>query len=75
MLPMRTTPPFRAAHVGSLLRPATVLAARADFAAGRIGADQHPGLALLQAQWGEPFPEPLGHVEAELDQQENDAAA
>src|SRR6516162_4902723 len=40
MLPMRTTPPFRADHVGSLLRPATVLAARDDFAAGRIGADQ-----------------------------------
>ncbi len=40
MLPMRTTPPFRADHVGSLLRPATVLAARGDFAAGRIGAEQ-----------------------------------
>jgi 5-methyltetrahydropteroyltriglutamate--homocysteine methyltransferase len=40
MLPMRTTPPFRADHVGSLLRPATVLAARDDFAAGRITADQ-----------------------------------
>ena len=40
MLPMRTTPPFRADHVGSLLRPASVLAARADFAAGRIDAGQ-----------------------------------
>jgi 5-methyltetrahydropteroyltriglutamate--homocysteine methyltransferase len=40
MLPMRTTPPFRADHVGSLLRPASVLAARADFAAGRITAPQ-----------------------------------
>jgi 5-methyltetrahydropteroyltriglutamate--homocysteine methyltransferase len=40
MLPMRTSPPFRADHVGSLLRPAPVLAARADLAAGRIGADQ-----------------------------------
>src|SRR5215471_7417705 len=40
MLPMRTTPPFRADHVGSLLRPARVLTARADFAAGLIGADQ-----------------------------------
>src|SRR2546423_9173682 len=40
MLPMRTTPPFRADHVGSLLRPAAVLAARDDFAAGRIGAGQ-----------------------------------
>ena len=40
MLPMRTTPPFRADHVGSLLRPAGVLAARDDFAAGRITARQ-----------------------------------
>src|SRR5215468_8350409 len=40
MLPMRTTPPFRADHVGSLLRPASVLAARDDFAAGRITAEQ-----------------------------------
>jgi 5-methyltetrahydropteroyltriglutamate--homocysteine methyltransferase len=37
---MRTTPPFRADHVGSLLRPASVLAARDDFAAGRITAQQ-----------------------------------
>jgi 5-methyltetrahydropteroyltriglutamate--homocysteine methyltransferase len=40
MLPMRTTPPFRADHVGSLLRPAGLLAARAEFAAGQITADQ-----------------------------------
>jgi 5-methyltetrahydropteroyltriglutamate--homocysteine methyltransferase len=40
MLRMRTTPPFRADHVGSLLRPASVLAARDDFAAGRITAQQ-----------------------------------
>jgi 5-methyltetrahydropteroyltriglutamate--homocysteine methyltransferase len=33
----RTTPPFRADHVGSLLRPPELLAAREDFAAGRIG--------------------------------------
>jgi methionine synthase II (cobalamin-independent) len=33
-------PPFRADHVGSLLRPPEVLRARADFAAGRIGADE-----------------------------------
>jgi 5-methyltetrahydropteroyltriglutamate--homocysteine methyltransferase len=37
---MRTTPPFRADHVGSLLRPASVHAARDDFAAGRITAPQ-----------------------------------
>jgi 5-methyltetrahydropteroyltriglutamate--homocysteine methyltransferase len=35
---MRTAPPFRADHVGSLLRPAGLLAAREDFAAGRSGA-------------------------------------
>ena len=34
----RATPPFRADHVGSLLRPATLLAARDDFAAGKIDA-------------------------------------
>ena len=36
---MRTTPPFRADHVGSLLRPQTLLKAREDFAAGRISAE------------------------------------
>jgi methionine synthase II (cobalamin-independent) len=36
----RTTPPFRADHVGSLLRPPGLLAAREDFAAGRIPAGQ-----------------------------------
>jgi 5-methyltetrahydropteroyltriglutamate--homocysteine methyltransferase len=35
---MRLTPPFRADHVGSLLRPAPLLAAREDFAAGRLDA-------------------------------------
>jgi 5-methyltetrahydropteroyltriglutamate--homocysteine methyltransferase len=37
---MRTTPPFRADHVGSLLRPPELLQARDDFAAGKIGAEQ-----------------------------------
>jgi 5-methyltetrahydropteroyltriglutamate--homocysteine methyltransferase len=37
---VRTTPPFRADHVGSLLRPAGLLAARADHAAGRISVQQ-----------------------------------
>jgi 5-methyltetrahydropteroyltriglutamate--homocysteine methyltransferase len=32
-------PPFRADHVGSLLRPADLLRAREDFAADRISAD------------------------------------
>jgi 5-methyltetrahydropteroyltriglutamate--homocysteine methyltransferase len=34
----RSTPPFRADHVGSLLRPPVLLAARDDFAAGKIDA-------------------------------------
>ncbi len=37
---MRTTPPFRADHVGSLLRPANLLSARDEFAAGLIDAAQ-----------------------------------
>jgi len=36
----RTTPPFRADHVGSLLRPPELLQARDDAAAGRIDADE-----------------------------------
>src|SRR5215468_11664684 len=34
----RTSPPFRADHVGSLLRPPRLLQARDDFAAERIDA-------------------------------------
>ena len=37
-------PPFRADHVGSLLRPPGLLRARDDFAAGRIGADELRGI-------------------------------
>jgi 5-methyltetrahydropteroyltriglutamate--homocysteine methyltransferase len=36
----RDLPPFRADHVGSLLRPPDLLAARDDFAAGRITAEE-----------------------------------
>src|SRR3954447_4064600 len=36
----RTAPPFRADHVGSLLRPPELLKARADAAAGAISAAQ-----------------------------------
>jgi 5-methyltetrahydropteroyltriglutamate--homocysteine methyltransferase len=36
----RTTPPFRADHVGSLLRPPEVLRAREEAAAGRITAEE-----------------------------------
>ena len=37
---VRTTPPFRADHVGSLLRPPELLRAREDAAAGRIDAEE-----------------------------------
>jgi 5-methyltetrahydropteroyltriglutamate--homocysteine methyltransferase len=43
----RTSPPFRADHVGSLLRPPRLLAAREDFAAGRITA---AGLRTVEDQ-------------------------
>jgi 5-methyltetrahydropteroyltriglutamate--homocysteine methyltransferase len=36
----RTVPPFRADHVGSLLRPQKLLAARQQFAAGQMSAEQ-----------------------------------
>jgi 5-methyltetrahydropteroyltriglutamate--homocysteine methyltransferase len=39
-LAARTTPPFRADHVGSLLRPPELLQAREDHEAGKIGAEQ-----------------------------------
>src|ERR671926_1879266 len=41
---IRTTPPFRADHVGSLLRPPELLRAREDFASGRISADKLRGI-------------------------------
>jgi 5-methyltetrahydropteroyltriglutamate--homocysteine methyltransferase len=39
-LSIRTTPPFRADHVGSLLRSKSLLAARAEHEAGRLSAEQ-----------------------------------
>jgi len=36
----RTTPPFRADHVGSLLRPPELLRAREGFAEGRVSAGE-----------------------------------
>jgi 5-methyltetrahydropteroyltriglutamate--homocysteine methyltransferase len=36
----RASPPFRAEHIGSLLRPGGLLAARREHAAGRIGDDE-----------------------------------
>src|SRR3954451_271062 len=36
----RTKPPFRADHVGSLLRPQRLLEAREELAAGRLSADE-----------------------------------
>jgi 5-methyltetrahydropteroyltriglutamate--homocysteine methyltransferase len=40
----RETPPFRADHVGSLLRPPELLEARERFAAGAIDADELRGI-------------------------------
>jgi 5-methyltetrahydropteroyltriglutamate--homocysteine methyltransferase len=40
----RTSPPFRADHVGSLLRPPRLLQARDDRAAGRIDDDELRGI-------------------------------
>src|SRR4051812_29731639 len=40
----RTTPPFRADHAGSLLRPPQLLQARADFKEGRIDAADLRGI-------------------------------
>src|SRR5207248_10515579 len=37
---MRESPPFRADHVGSLLRPPELLNAREEHAAGRIDDDE-----------------------------------
>jgi 5-methyltetrahydropteroyltriglutamate--homocysteine methyltransferase len=39
-MPDRTSPPFRADHVGSLLRPPELLRAREDFADDRISAEE-----------------------------------
>jgi 5-methyltetrahydropteroyltriglutamate--homocysteine methyltransferase len=43
-LSKRTKPPFRADHVGSLLRPPQLLQARDDHAAGRIDDDELRGI-------------------------------
>jgi 5-methyltetrahydropteroyltriglutamate--homocysteine methyltransferase len=40
----RNKPPFRADHVGSLLRPPELLRAREDFAAGRISSEELRGI-------------------------------
>ena len=40
----RTEPPFRADHVGSLLRPPELLRAREDFAAGHISSEELRGI-------------------------------
>jgi 5-methyltetrahydropteroyltriglutamate--homocysteine methyltransferase len=40
----RTSPPFRADHVGSLLRPPELLKAREDFTEARIDADELRGI-------------------------------
>src|SRR5579864_8976651 len=56
----RTSPPFRADHVGSLLRLPSLLQARDDFAAGRITAadlravedEEIPGAIRMQEEVG-----------------------
>src|ERR1700758_5334162 len=56
----RTSPPFRADHVGSLLRPQRLLMARDDFAAGKITAadlravedEVIPGAIAMQEEVG-----------------------
>ena len=53
-MPHRTTPPFRADHVGSLLRPPEVLRAREDAAAGpdhRRGAAGGRGRRHRATSW------------------------
>src|ERR671925_291554 len=40
----RTSPPYRADHVGSLLRPPELLQARDDFSGGRISAEELRGI-------------------------------
>jgi 5-methyltetrahydropteroyltriglutamate--homocysteine methyltransferase len=40
----RTTPPFRADHVGSLLRPPALLKAREDFKDGSVDAEELKGI-------------------------------
>jgi 5-methyltetrahydropteroyltriglutamate--homocysteine methyltransferase len=44
---VRSGPPFRAEHIGSLLRPARLIAARRRHGAGEIGRDE---LAAVEAQ-------------------------
>ena len=41
---MRTSPPFRADHVGSLLRPQRLMQARDDHQEGRIDDDELKGI-------------------------------
>ena len=43
-MPLRDRPPFRADHVGSLLRPPQLLQAREDFKEGRIDAAELRGI-------------------------------
>ena len=43
----RAKPPFRADHVGSLIRPANLIAAREDAAAGKKYADKFAKVDLF----------------------------
>lgn len=44
----RATPPFRADHVGSPLRPERLLRAREEFAAGQLPAQDLRAVAKLR---------------------------
>ena len=56
---MRSKPPFRADHVGSLLRTAPVKDARARFARGEISADDRKAVE-------EAFPRGFGLMAQEI---------
>ena len=49
----RTTPPFRADHVGSLLRPGELLEARERHAAGRLSVASPLAQAALGRREGD----------------------
>src|SRR6185295_3372282 len=67
----RTSPPFRADHVGSLLRPPRLHQAREDFAAGRIEAaglravedEEIGGIAKAPGHLAVKFTNPSGTIE------------
>ena len=47
-MPPKINPPFRADHIGSLLRPPELLAARQSFADGKPSAEE---LHVMKDHW------------------------